>query len=146
MSQTASWNKRIKRSWISISTALWHIIIRQDSWKFCVSGNLARAVTLMFVFVLSEVTVVYQNSLPVISVSLPSRRERCQFTLKPLSDSVGVFLQQLQAEDRGIDRVAIYSTGTASRPNRHHFTLESGPILDHVSWQFYSLKSSLGCI
>uniref|UniRef100_A0A8C4E5V7 Calcium uniporter protein n=1 Tax=Dicentrarchus labrax TaxID=13489 RepID=A0A8C4E5V7_DICLA len=53
--------------------------------------------------------VVYQNGLPVISVSLPSRRERCQFTLKPLSDCVGVFLQQLQAEDRGIDRVAIYS-------------------------------------
>lgn len=57
-----------------------------------------------------EVTVVYQNGLPVISVSLPSRRERCQFTLKPISDSVGVFLQQLQEEDRGIDRVAIYSS------------------------------------
>ncbi|XP_029031233.1 calcium uniporter protein, mitochondrial isoform X2 [Betta splendens] len=57
-----------------------------------------------------EVTVAYQNGLPVISVSLPSRRERCQFTLKPLTDCVGVFLQQLQAEDRGIDRVAIYST------------------------------------
>ncbi|KAJ1142940.1 hypothetical protein NDU88_009252 [Pleurodeles waltl] len=57
-----------------------------------------------------EVTVVYQNGLPVISVSLPSRRERCQFTLKPISDSVGVFLQQLQAEDRGIDRVAIYAS------------------------------------
>ncbi|KAF3708365.1 Calcium uniporter protein, mitochondrial Precursor [Channa argus] len=67
----------------------------------------------MFIFLhynpLTEVTVVYQNGLPVISVSLPSRRERCQFTLKPLSDCVGVFLQQLQAEDRGIDRVAIYS-------------------------------------
>uniref|UniRef100_A0A3B5K9W8 Calcium uniporter protein n=1 Tax=Takifugu rubripes TaxID=31033 RepID=A0A3B5K9W8_TAKRU len=61
----------------------------------------------------SSVTVVYQNGLPVISVSLPSRRERCQFTLKPLSDCVGVFLQQLQAEDRGIDRVAIYSTDGA---------------------------------
>ncbi|KAM4703309.1 calcium uniporter protein, mitochondrial [Rhinophrynus dorsalis] len=57
-----------------------------------------------------DVTVVYQNGLPVISVNLPSRRERCRFTLKPISDSVGVFLQQLQEEDRGIDRVAIYST------------------------------------
>ncbi|XP_075791121.1 calcium uniporter protein, mitochondrial isoform X1 [Pelodiscus sinensis] len=56
-----------------------------------------------------DVTVVYQNGLPVISVNLPSRRERCQFTLKPISDSVGVFLQQLQEEDRGIDRVAVYS-------------------------------------
>ncbi|KAK2545107.1 Mcu [Columba livia] len=62
-----------------------------------------------------EVTVVYQNGLPVISVNLPSRRERCQFTLKPISDSVGVFLQQLQAEDRGIDRVAIYSAGVPKK-------------------------------
>src|SRR4029434_2991914 len=53
----------------------------------------------------------YQKGLPVISVSLPSRRERCHFTMKRLSDCVGVFLQQLQAEDRGIDRVAIYATG-----------------------------------
>lgn len=60
-----------------------------------------------------DVTVVYQNGLPVISVTLPSRRERCRFTLKPISDSVGVFLQQLQEEDRGIDRVAIYSTDGA---------------------------------
>lgn len=65
-------------------------------------------------------TVVYQNGLPVISVRLPSRRERCQFTLKPISDSVGVFLRQLQEEDRGIDRVAIYSPGTvASTFNSH---------------------------
>lgn len=42
-----------------------------------------------------DVTVVYQNGLPVISVRLPSERERCQFTLKPISDSVGVFLRQL---------------------------------------------------
>jgi len=68
--------------------------------------------TFIFIFFFVEVTVVYQNGLPVISVNLPSRRERCQFTLKPISDSVGVFLQQLQAEDRGIDRVAIYSAGT----------------------------------
>ncbi|XP_039624849.1 calcium uniporter protein, mitochondrial [Polypterus senegalus] len=58
----------------------------------------------------SDVNVAYHNGLPVISVNLPSRRERCQFTLKPISDSVGVFLEQLKAEDRGIDRVAIYST------------------------------------
>ncbi|XP_066549881.1 calcium uniporter protein, mitochondrial isoform X2 [Amia ocellicauda] len=60
-----------------------------------------------------EVSVLYHNGLPVVSVSLPSRKERCQFTLKPISDTVGVFLQQLQDEDRGIDRVAIYSTDGA---------------------------------
>ncbi len=68
-------------------------------------------IRLIALYVCADVTVVYQNGLPVISVRLPSRRERCQFTLKPLSDTVGVFLQQLQAEDRGIDRVAIYAAG-----------------------------------
>nr|XP_014350357.1 PREDICTED: calcium uniporter protein, mitochondrial [Latimeria chalumnae] len=62
------------------------------------------------VFFPLDITVVYQNGLPVISLNLPSRRERCQFTLKPISDSVGVFLRHLQAEDKGIDRVAIYSS------------------------------------
>lgn len=57
----------------------------------------------------SDVTVAYQNGLPVLSLNLPSRRERCQFTLRPISDSVGIFLKQLQAEDKGIDRVAIYT-------------------------------------
>ncbi|XP_041032216.1 calcium uniporter protein, mitochondrial isoform X1 [Carcharodon carcharias] len=57
----------------------------------------------------NDVNVVYQNGLPVLSLNLPSRRERCQFTLRPISDSVGVFLKQLQAEDKGIDRVAIYT-------------------------------------
>ncbi|GCB71528.1 calcium uniporter protein, mitochondrial [Scyliorhinus torazame] len=56
-----------------------------------------------------DVTVAYQNGLPVLSLNLPSRRERCQFTLRPISDSVGIFLKQLQAEDKGIDRVAIYT-------------------------------------
>lgn len=71
-------------------------------------------------YVSVDVSVVYQNGLPVISVRLPSRRERCQFTLKPLSDTVGVFLQQLQAEDRGIDRVAIYSTGRVQHASHQH--------------------------
>ncbi|XP_078284585.1 calcium uniporter protein, mitochondrial isoform X2 [Rhinoraja longicauda] len=56
-----------------------------------------------------DVSVAYQNGLPVLSLNLPSRRERCQFTLRPISDSVGIFLKQLQAEDKGIDRVAIYT-------------------------------------
>lgn len=76
---------------------------------------------------------VYQNGLPVISVSLPSRRERCQFTLKPLSDCVGVFLQQLQAEDRGIDRVAIYSLGKHTKhKNTEHLNLPQGAAQTHV--------------
>lgn len=85
----------------------------------------------------SDVTVVYQNGLPVISVRLPSRRERCQFTLKPISDSVGVFLRQLQEEDRGIDRVAIYSPGTVT------FIVNSHPSISPKPHTQVSAKESL---
>ncbi|XP_064630687.1 calcium uniporter protein, mitochondrial-like [Lineus longissimus] len=59
--------------------------------------------------VIDEVDVHYRHGLPVISVPLPSRLEKCQFTLKPITNTVGDFLSYLQKEDGGIDRAAIYS-------------------------------------
>lgn len=56
-------------------------------------------------------SVKYRDGLPVISVPLPSRRENCDFTLKPITHTVGDFLKYIQEEDGGIDRVAIYSNG-----------------------------------
>ncbi|XP_075056768.1 calcium uniporter regulatory subunit MCUb, mitochondrial [Mixophyes fleayi] len=57
----------------------------------------------------SDVTVNYRHGLPVITLTLPSRNERCQFTIKPLTTTVGKFLQDIQKEDQGIDRVAAIS-------------------------------------
>lgn len=51
----------------------------------------------------------YQNGLPSLLVPLPSRRERCQFTLKPITETVGDFLRHLKNEDGGIETVAIYN-------------------------------------
>ena len=59
----------------------------------------------------AEVTVEYFRGLPQVTVPLPSRRERCRFTLKPISNTVGDFLAMLCHEDRGIDRVAVSSLG-----------------------------------
>lgn len=42
-----------------------------------------------------------------MTVPLPSRNELCQFTLRPITHSVGDFLEMLRAEDRGIDRATI---------------------------------------
>ncbi|XP_075705839.1 calcium uniporter regulatory subunit MCUb, mitochondrial [Rhinoderma darwinii] len=58
----------------------------------------------------SDVTVQYNHGLPVVSLTLPSRNERCQFTIKPMSTTVGQFLRDIQKEDQGIDRVAAIST------------------------------------
>ncbi|XP_033644140.1 calcium uniporter protein, mitochondrial-like [Asterias rubens] len=51
----------------------------------------------------------YQNGLPVLLVPLPSRRERCQFTLKPVTETVGDFINHVKAEDGGVDRAGIYN-------------------------------------
>ncbi|KPJ20535.1 Coiled-coil domain-containing protein 109A [Papilio machaon] len=52
----------------------------------------------------TEVLVTYRRGLPVITVPLPSRRERCRFTLRPVSQTVGDLLEQVKAEDRGVER------------------------------------------
>lgn len=63
-----------------------------------------------FLFNLSEhVAVAFKSGFPVISIPLPSRREKCEFTLRPLSHTVKDFLQDLQAEDRGIERATVYN-------------------------------------
>lgn len=54
---------------------------------------------------------VYQRGLPVITLPLPSRREKCRFTLRPVSSTVGNFIADVQREDRGIDRIIVETTG-----------------------------------
>ncbi|GCB80448.1 hypothetical protein scyTo_0017179, partial [Scyliorhinus torazame] len=55
------------------------------------------------------VTVEYKHGFPVISIMLPSRKERCQFPVKPLLMNVGDLLKDLKNEDRGINSAAIFS-------------------------------------
>ncbi|XP_017876586.1 calcium uniporter protein, mitochondrial isoform X2 [Ceratina calcarata] len=55
----------------------------------------------------ADVTVIYHRGLPRITVPLPSRREHCVFTLKPITHTVGDFLHMLKREDRGIDRASV---------------------------------------
>lgn len=56
---------------------------------------------------LTDVSVIYHRGLPRVTVPLPSRREKCMFTLKPVSHTVGDFLEMLKNEDKGIDRASI---------------------------------------
>ncbi|XP_073511611.1 calcium uniporter regulatory subunit MCUb, mitochondrial [Phyllobates terribilis] len=58
----------------------------------------------------SDVTVQYNHGLPVVTLTLPSRNERCQFTIKPMTTTVGQFLKDIQKEDQGIDKLAAIST------------------------------------
>nr|XP_012621661.1 calcium uniporter regulatory subunit MCUb, mitochondrial isoform X1 [Microcebus murinus] len=56
-----------------------------------------------------EVTVNYRHGLPLITLTLPSRKERCQFVVKPMLSTVSSFLQDLQNEDKGIKTAAIFT-------------------------------------
>ncbi|KAG9480210.1 hypothetical protein GDO78_011955 [Eleutherodactylus coqui] len=58
----------------------------------------------------SDVTVQYNHGLPVITLTLPSRNERCNFTIKPMTTTVGQFFKDIQKEDQGIDKLAVIST------------------------------------
>lgn len=57
----------------------------------------------------NNVAVAFKSGFPVISVPLPSRRERCEFTLRPLSHTVRDFLHDIQQEDKGIERAMVYN-------------------------------------
>lgn len=52
-----------------------------------------------------------KNGLPMIDIPLPSRRENCQFVLRPMSDTVGSLSEALVNEDSGIEVVTFYTSG-----------------------------------
>ncbi|KAL9851268.1 calcium uniporter regulatory subunit MCUb, mitochondrial isoform 1-T1 [Geothlypis trichas] len=56
-----------------------------------------------------EVTINYRHGLPVITLMLPTRSERCQFTVKPVVTTVGAFLQDVKREDKGIERAEVFA-------------------------------------
>lgn len=57
-----------------------------------------------------EITVNYRHGLPLITLTLPSRKERCQFVVKPMLSTVGSFLRDLQNEDKGIKTAAVFTS------------------------------------
>jgi len=48
--------------------------------------------------------------LPQLVIPLPSRRERCLFSMRPITNNVGDLIQQILHEDHGIDRVILTTT------------------------------------
>ncbi|XP_029393718.1 calcium uniporter regulatory subunit MCUb, mitochondrial isoform X2 [Mus pahari] len=76
-----------------------------------------------------EITVTYKHGLPLVTLTLPSRKERCQFVVKPMLSTVGSFLQDLQNEDKGIKSAAVI---TAEKPSGEQVTeLENTKSLVH---------------
>nr|XP_033812050.1 calcium uniporter regulatory subunit MCUb, mitochondrial isoform X2 [Geotrypetes seraphini]XP_033812058.1 calcium uniporter regulatory subunit MCUb, mitochondrial isoform X2 [Geotrypetes seraphini] len=73
------------------------------------AGDLRLGITFLYGTLVppSEVTVHYRHGRPIITLMLPSWKERCQFAVKPMLMTVGSFLQDVQREDKGIDSAMI---------------------------------------
>ncbi|XP_076998678.1 calcium uniporter regulatory subunit MCUb, mitochondrial [Tamandua tetradactyla] len=63
-----------------------------------------------------EITVNYRHGLPLITLTLPSRKERCQFVVKPMLSTVGSFLQDLQNEDKGVKTAGVFTPDGSKIP------------------------------
>lgn len=60
-------------------------------------------------FSTDNVSVGFKSGFPVISFPLPSRREQCEFVLRPLTHTVKDLLENIQQEDKGIERAMVYN-------------------------------------
>uniref|UniRef100_A0A8C6S109 Calcium uniporter regulatory subunit MCUb n=1 Tax=Nannospalax galili TaxID=1026970 RepID=A0A8C6S109_NANGA len=63
-----------------------------------------------------EITVSCRHGRPLITLTLPSRNERCQFAVEPMLSTVGSFLQDLQNEDKGIKTAVIVTADGSEIP------------------------------
>ncbi|XP_049741493.1 calcium uniporter regulatory subunit MCUb, mitochondrial [Elephas maximus indicus] len=83
-----------------------------------VCGNLKYYLSPLYSTVVpsDEITVNYRYGLPLITLPLPSRRERCQFVVKPMLSTVGSFLQEIQNEDKGVKTAAIFTADGSKIP------------------------------
>jgi len=53
----------------------------------------------------------FRHGLPVITVTLPSRKEPVSFTCRPVTGTIGDLLQEIKEEDKGVDHAAIFAQG-----------------------------------
>uniref|UniRef100_A0A1I8GPK2 Calcium uniporter protein n=2 Tax=Macrostomum lignano TaxID=282301 RepID=A0A1I8GPK2_9PLAT len=60
--------------------------------------------------VATSASVVYQDGLPRFRIPLPSRGKACQFTMKPLTNTVSDLTASIRNEDRGVEQIIFYTS------------------------------------
>nr|XP_058150236.1 calcium uniporter regulatory subunit MCUb, mitochondrial isoform X3 [Dasypus novemcinctus] len=91
-------------------------IFQMLSMKLCGNQKYFQAYLYSTVLPPDEITVNYRHGLPLITLTLPSRKERCQFVVKPMLSTVGSFLQDLQNEDKGVKIAGIFTSDGSKIP------------------------------
>ena len=67
--------------------------------QYCSTDTSSSSSTIIGMKKIEDINIV--NGLPHVTVPLPSRNELCVFALKPISNTVGDFLDMLKQEDKG---------------------------------------------
>ena len=60
------------------------------------------------------------NGLIKLTIYLPAKQEKCEFTLKLYNDTVGTLTENIKSEDKSIEKAHIYATGKSSYIHVHN--------------------------
>jgi hypothetical protein len=53
----------------------------------------------------------FVNGLIRLSLELPARKEKCEFTIKLLNENVGNLTDYIKNEDKSVEKVLVYNNG-----------------------------------
>jgi hypothetical protein len=53
----------------------------------------------------------YVNGLVKLTVLLPGRREKCEFSLKLINDTCADLIESIKTEDKSVEKVVLYTDG-----------------------------------
>lgn len=51
------------------------------------------------------------NGLVKLTLLLPARKEKCEFTLRYLNENIGSLVEKIKQEDKSIEKVVFYTNG-----------------------------------
>lgn len=87
------------------------------------------------------IAVKYVNGLAKFTIPLPSRSEKCGFSMKPITNNVGDLINMLKTEDKGIDRAAVFSNdGTRIASSCSIEALLDEPFTIHINSEVFNVQ------
>lgn len=75
------------------------------------SGRIQRQILRSLKYDSTKADLSFRHGLPVITVTLPSRKEPVSFTCRPVTGTIGDLLKEIKDEDKGVDHAAVFAQG-----------------------------------
>lgn len=83
----------------------------------------------------------YVNGLIKLTITLPARNEKCEFSLKLLNDTVGTLVDFLKHEDKSIEKAQVFNLdGTRISQNTAIGSIVTNPFKIRINDTFFHLE------